>query len=430
MMLIFVDQISERLNYTLDFVFHERGMEYKLTNDHLFFEHYEGAKFNYSERHFDGVIQLIPSTLLFDEDLIVYEIHSTIFEKEDCLSFNQTIDPLASIFYVLSRMEEYTSTLEDEHGRFEAKNSLLFRYKWLEKAVCDRWAEAFLKFLTSHKLIAFKKIPKAIAICPTFDIDNAFAYQWKEGMRRWLSIGKDFLKGNRLRINERKQVTKGARIDPYDTYDYILEIAERGFIVNMFWLLGDYAKYDKNLSFKDVRHQRLIRKMAWKTIVGIHPSYKSNSYEYYLLNEKERLEVILNREVIHSRQHFLKFSVSTTYHILESMGIKHEYSMGYADHIGFRSGTARKHKWFDLNRNRVSDMTIHPFAYMDGTLNEYMELTIDEAKERIDGLYKEVKKYGGDFVFIWHNETIGNYGKWNGWRAVLEHTLALNSNDE
>ena len=317
MMLIFVVQISERLNYTLDFVFHERGMEYKLTNDHLFFEHYEGAKFNYSERHFDDVIQLIPSTILFDEDLIVYEIHSAIFEKEDCLSFNQTIDPLASIFYVLSRMEEYTSTLEDEHGRFEAKNSLLFRYKWLEKAVCDRWAEAFLKFLTSHKLISFKKTPKAIAICPTFDIDNAFAYQWKEGIRRWLSIGKDFLKGNRLRINERKQVTKGARIDPYDTYDYILEIAERGFIVNMFWLLGDYAKYDKNLSFKDVRHQRLIRKMAWKTIVGIHPSYKSNSYEYYLLNEKERLEVILNREVIHSRQHFLKFSVSTTYHILE-----------------------------------------------------------------------------------------------------------------
>jgi hypothetical protein len=170
--------------------------------------------------------------------------------------------------------------------------------------------------------------------------------------------------------------------------------------------------------------------MAWKTIVGIHPSYKSNSYEYYLLNEKERLEVILNREVIHSRQHFLKFSVSTTYHILETMGIKHEYSMGYADHIGFRSGTARKHKWFDLNRNRVSEMTIHPFAYMDGTLNEYMELTIDEAKVRIDGLYKEVKKYGGDFVFIWHNETIGNYGKWNGWRAVLEHTLALNSSDE
>lgn len=430
MILIFVDQISERLNYTLDFVFHERGMEYKLINDHLYFERFEGAKFNYSERHFDEVVQLIPSTLLFDEELIVYDIHAAVFEKEDCLSFNRTIDPLASIFYVLSRMEEYTSTLEDEHGRFEAKNSLLYRYKWLEKAVCDRWAEAFLKFLTSQKLLSFKKINTAIAICPTFDIDNAFAYQWKGGIRRWLSMGRDFITGNRLRINERQQVTKGARIDPYDTYDYMLSIAERGFIVNMFWLLGDYAKYDKNLSFKDVRHQRLIRKMAWKTIVGIHPSYKSNSYEYYLLNEKERLEVILNREVIHSRQHFLKFTVSTTYHILETMGIKHEYSMGYADHIGFRSGTARKHKWFDLNRNRVSEMTIHPFAYMDGTLNEYMELSIDEAKNRIDGLYKEVKRYGGDFVFIWHNETIGNYGKWNGWRAVLEHTLALNSNDE
>jgi len=430
MILIFVDQISERLNYTLDFVFHERGLEYKLTNDYLYFDRFEQPKFNYSERHFDEVMQLIPSTILFDEELIIYDIHSALFEKEDCLSFNRTIDPLASIFYILSRMEEYTSTLEDEHGRFEAKNSLLFRYKWLEKAVCDRWAEAFLKYLSSNKLLSYKKTNSAIAICPSFDIDNAFAYQWKEGIRSWLSTGRDLLTGNSLRISERQQVVNGERIDPYDTYDYMLSIAERGFHVNMFWLLGDYAKYDKNLSFRDVRHQRLIRKMAWKTTVGIHPSYKSNSYEYYLLSEKERLEVILNREVIHSRQHFLKFSVSASYRILEIMGIKHEYSMGYADHIGFRSGTARRHKWFDLNRNRISDMMIHPFVYMDGTLNEYMELSIDEAKIRIDALYMEVKKYGGEFLFIWHNETIGNYGKWNGWRSVLEHTLALNSKDE
>jgi hypothetical protein len=230
-------------------------------------------------------------------------------------------------------------------------------------------------------------------------------------------------------MNERKLVLHGTVKDPYDTYDYILSIADRGFSVNMFWLLGDYAKYDKNVTFKDARHQRLIRKMALKTTVGIHPSYKSNSYEYFLLNEKERLESILNQLVEHSRQHFLKLKLPATYHSISTMGIKHDYTMGYADQVGFRAGTARSFSWFDLRKNSISNLTIHPFAYMDGTLQEYLKLTPSESKLIIASLFEEVKNYGGDFQMIWHNETIGEYGKWKGWKEVLEFTLDLNKTE-
>ena len=96
-MLIYVDEISERLIYTLDFVFKERGLTYSLTNDSQQFDSFSQAKINYSDRYFPNYIQVKPASVLFDEEVLIYEIGTGTFEDEDCLSFNKVIDPLASI---------------------------------------------------------------------------------------------------------------------------------------------------------------------------------------------------------------------------------------------------------------------------------------------------------------------------------------------
>jgi len=165
--------------------------------------------------------------------------------------------------------------------------------------------------------------------------------------------------------------------------------------------------------------------MGEKAVVGLHPSYKSNSYELFVKEEKARLENILETDIELSRQHFLKLKVKITYPNLVSLGFKKDYSMGYADQVGFRNGTARPYFWFDLTKNQITDLMIYPFVYMDGTLNEYLQLSIDESKNVIWKLHCEVTRFGGDFSFIWHNETIGDYGKWKGWSEVLEYTLSL-----
>jgi predicted SpoU family rRNA methylase len=78
----------------------------------------------------------------------------------------------------------------------------------------------------------------------------------------------------------------------------------------------------------------------------------------------------------------------------------------------------------------MTSFVIHPFAYMDGTLHEYMHLKPEDAKQVVHNLVKEVKRYGGDFVFIWHNETIGDYAKWKGWKAIFEYTLDISKTNE
>lgn len=425
---IYVDQISERLIYTLDFIFKERGLTYKLNNDFYTFQASSNHKFNYSERHFEEIHQLVPSTLLFDEAIFTYAIGKGLFHEEICLTFNRTVDPLASIFYILSRMEEYTEHRLDEHGRFSSKYSVLSENGWLQKAMSDRWAVDFLNFLSLKVGIDNSFLINYVEIRPSFDIDNAYAYLYKGTIRTNFSIVRDYLKKDKVRIIERKKVFNGSLKDPYDTYDYIEEIVDRGYKVNLFWLLADYAKYDKNISYKRDEFIALIQRMNQKTISGIHPGYRSNSYPLYVGNEKERLESILDDKVEHSRQHFLRLSISKTYSTLLSIGVKHDYSMGYADNVGFRAGTGRPFLWFDLSKNKITDLVIHPFVYMDGTLNEYLKITTTESCQLIDQLYQELKEFGGDFMFLWHNETIGNYNKWEGWKDVLEYTLNLRNN--
>ncbi len=336
---------------------------------------------------------------------------------ERCLTFEGKLDPIATIFYVLTRYEEYGAKKVDEHGRFRFEDSVT--KDWIEYAVCDRLAHALLESLNLNPARSTVKIR------PTFDIDNTFAFKHKTGSQRRNAILKDWALFRFKRIKARRIVDKGG-VDPHDTFDLIEEIA-KSHETNVFWLVGDLAAYDRNLSLQVPEHADLIKRMAEVAEVGLHPSYASHLHKEIVDQEKNRIEQVTGSKVVASRQHFLRFSVPETFRNHIGIGLKSEYSMGYAEHVGFRAGTARKHKWFDVENNSITEYEIVPFVYMDGTLMEYMKLSTKESQDSIDSLFNEVNNFGGNFVFIWHNETIGDYADWKGWSRVLEHTLNLNN---
>lgn len=403
MILIGVDEITPRIEYTFDFIFQKRGVDFSLTTE-------SESECGFSYRKGGEKV----SNLLYETEIRRVQLNW----QENHLLIDQKLDLPAMIFYHLVRYEEYLSKKKDEYKRFPFSQSS-FQDK-IELPLCDMWAEEFIQTIQPN----WKQEETIVEMIPSFDIDNTYAYKLKSGKRKWLSIAKDWSKFDFNRLSERRKVLSDKQQDPYDSFDKIESIAKK-FKTNIFWLVGDLAEKDRNISIQILEHQSLIRRMGENATIGIHPSYASFLKLKEVQKEIEDLERASEQKIEKSRQHFLRFQLPESFQILNQLKIREEHSMGFAEHIGFRCGTARSHLWFDLSKNETTDLEIHPFIYMDGTLNEYMQLSIEESVVKIQELFEQVKRFGGQFRFLWHNETISDYGKWKGWPKVLAETLNL-----
>ena len=117
-----------------------------------------------------------------------------------------------------------------------------------------------------------------------------------------------------------------------------------------------------------------------------------------------------------------------SYQILIDLDITDDYTMGYATLPGFRAGIADTYRFFDLDHDNVTNLNIHPFAVMDGTLRDYLDLNIEESFEKTAHLIDEVKAVNGTFILLWHNETLSDEKRWTGWKAlyrrIVDYALA------
>ena len=330
-------------------------------------------------------------------------------------------DPLAASFYLVSRHEEYTETFRDLLDRFHAKQSILTKYDLLKKPVVNIWAKLLSQKLKErYPVLEFNETP--FRFLSTIDIDNAWAYKNKGAIRESLNLLRSFLK-NRAEYKERMKVLRGKAKDPYDTYEYLDTVFNgNNDKVLFFFLLGDYARYDKNISHQNTQYKKLIRDISKKYKVGIHPSFASSKKGNRKKTgvERARLESILGEEVHKSRQHFLRLQFPKSYRRLIKSGIQEDYTMGYSCVSGFRAGICTPYYFYDLERETTTNLLITPFQILDGTYTHYLQLSPEQAWEEIKEMMTEVKKVGGTLVSVWHNETVNDKGIWKGFQRVFE----------
>ena len=433
MILFYAEEITPRVEYIVRLIF-SRILQVKITftNNADEFLMSSGPKINYSDKKYGDELYIKPHGLLHSKHLFPLSIQTFQVESETCFfeSSDDSIlpfDPFAASFYLVTRYEEYMETKFDKFDRYPSFRSILHKNNLLKKPVVNIWAKMIMNAF-QEKYPGFQFPEKKFKFISTIDIDNAWAIKNKGVLRSNAALIKATLKLKFSEVKQRKAVLSEKEKDPYDTYEYIDSIVKKNTDkVKFFFLLGNYSKYDKNISFKNTSFRELIQKIASNYDIGVHPSFQTGKKNgaKKTIKELKRLQKITGVQITKSRQHFLRLKFPDTYRQLLNAGILEDYTMGYADQTGFRAGICTPFNFYDLENETTTNLVVLPFQVMDVTLKDYMKLSPKEALEEIENLMQEVKSVNGTYVSIWHNETITDSGAWKGYREVFEKTNQL-----
>lgn len=427
-LLIYTPIITPRIAYTMQLIFENlAAISYEITTDIELWQQFESPKISYQTTEIaenlnsTKAVHFLACNLLFEKNITPQKIQlndqqQITFEHQKQLIF----DPFAAIFWCVSRYEEYLPFQPDQYGRFEANQSFLYQNNLLQQAIVHQYvAEIEQRIQTVFSNFTFQK-KRSFQVEMTLDIDNAFAYLQKGIKRSVLATAGNLYHRQWQELQQRFLTYSQLKKDKYDNYEWLNYIHQKYNAKPIyFFLLGDYDKFDKNLSHKNAHLQQLIRKTARQYEVGIHPSFASHEKPEKISIEKQRLETITQQKITKSRQHYLRLSMPQTYQRLIAAGITDDYSMGYGSEIGFRAGIAVPFAWYDLTEEKTTALTVHSFAIMDATLHYYLHVAAEQVPNCTQQVIQEVKQYNATLGLLFHNELIAD----DNWKKVYEYLM-------
>ena len=310
-MIVYSQQITNRLRYICDFIGNEIiGKPFTVTNSIEAFSADPGPRINYSDDRVNSSdLWIQPHTLLFETNIreqpvecFVDSGYTIFFKTQGDIPF----DLFSACFYLLSRYEEYLPHQKDVYGRYAHENSIAFREQFLDIPLIDTWLQHFRERL-HNRYTSLAIHQPGFSFLPTYDIDEAYSFKYKQWWRSLGATVRDLSKGRRSRALLRNKVLQNKVSDPFDSFDWIDSINERYVLHPLYFFLvaAKTGKYDKNILPTEKPLQDLITRHAQKYSLGVHPSWQSYGQLPVIKSEIETLETISGQKIISSRQHFI-----------------------------------------------------------------------------------------------------------------------------
>ena len=261
MLYIYTHTVTNRINYVFGLIFKEiLALDVTLTSDLTEFSNYKGPKISYGDKPIGDELFFGATRLLFEKGIIDQDIKMSKYRDLPCfflIKNAQTefpFDVFAVCFYLVTRYEEYLPHIPDLHNRFPANSSIAFANGFLQIPLVNIYARWIKESISKkHPTLIFPK--GEYKFVSTIDVDNAFKFKQKGFARNMGGYLRALYKFDFEEIVERTQVLFFGKKDPFDTYEEHLALKAKYKFDNIyFFLLGDYAHNDKNISIRKRRN--------------------------------------------------------------------------------------------------------------------------------------------------------------------------------
>ena len=326
------------------------------------------------------------------------------------------VDVFGGAFFMLTRYEELVVSERDQYGRFPAAASAAGRHAFLRTPVVDAYVDLLWDAL-GRAWPRLERRETAYEVVLTHDVDDPLS-TLGHGPRE---IARQFA-GDLARRRDPRMFARRARAllgdrasDPHNTFDFLMDVSERHGLRSGFYFLAHRDERPRDHGpylFEDPWVRALVGRVARRGHeVGLHPSFCTWRDATRTGEELARLLRVAEAEGVRQdawggRQHYLRWANPVTWRNWEAAGLSYDASVGYAEAVGFRTGTCHPYRVFDLQERRPLRLWERPFQVMDVTLLSTMGLTPEAARAAVIEIAAACRRHRGTLGILWHNNTL------------------------
>lgn len=316
-------------------------------------------------------------------------------------------DIFGSAFFMLTRWEELVIP-KDKFGRCDEKEMFVVKHGIQERPIVNDYV-CLLKKMLEYIGYPLPNSPQKFTVRLTHDIDYLFRYDVKNVC---VNLVGDILHRKSFGAFVRTLVNYvrfkiGKIKDPFDTFDWFMDLSEAcGLLDEFYFKAAIGGEYDCTYDVRDKRVKNIMNHIVERGhVIGFHPSKNTFHNPEQFKKEIDRLRS-LGFEIKGGRQHFLLYDLPETLRTWVENDLSYDVGLGFYAHVGFRCGCCYEYPFWDVVKRQELPILIRPMVVMEGALFQ-QTMDVGILTERICQLLDSVRKYQGEFVFLWHNDNLG-----------------------